>query len=212
MILQTFRITPFLLIVSILSYLIYSSDCIANSARIFKYKSASGTPTFSDIEPIGLHFQEIKVDCYACQRDSLINWHKAKLYLTEYSFTIEQAAKTNEIDPALVRAIIHAESHFNKHALSKQGAQGLMQLMPKTAKYLGVKNAFVAKQNIEGGTKHLAYLLKKYHGNIKLASAAYNAGESAVARFAGIPPFTETRVYVERVEILHKRYQLANKT
>ena len=213
MITQILGRTPFFTVGLILSQLIVTSFCLANdSGRIFKYKSASGTTTFSDIEPIGLHFQEIKIDCYACKQDSLVNWHKAKLYLTDFSYTIEQAAKTHKIDPALVRAIIHAESHFNKHALSKQGAQGLMQLMPNTAQHLGVKNAFIAKQNIEGGTKYLAYLLKKYQGDIKLACAAYNAGEGAVAKYAGIPPFAETQVYVERVEILHKRYQLATKT
>ena len=131
--------------------------------------------------------------------------------MTEFSFYIEHYAYINKIDPAFIRAIIHAESHFDRHAISKQGAQGLMQLMPSTAQSLGVKNALVAKQNIEGGVKHLARLLKKYNGNRQLASAAYNAGEGAVKKFSGIPPFAETQVYVERVEILHRRYQLATK-
>ena len=200
-------------ILFILSHIICSNFSFANdTTRVYKYKSANGTTTFSDIEPIGLNFQEIKVDCYACKLDSFIDWHKAKLYLTEFNLYIEQAAKINKIDPAFIRAVIHAESHFNKHAISKQGAQGLMQLMPNTAQHLGVKNAFVAKQNIEGGAKHLAHLLKKYNGNKKLVSAAYNAGEGAVKKYSGIPPFAETQVYVERVEILHRRYQLATKT
>ena len=111
-----------------------------------------------------------------------------------------------DIDPAFVRAVIHAESHFNPQAVSKQGAQGLMQLMPATAKELGVRNSLSAHQNIKGGVKHLARLLRKYKGDNKLASAAYNAGEGAVKRHGGIPPYKETQVYVERVGILHQRY------
>ena len=84
-----------------------------------------------------------------------------------------------------------------------------MQLMPKTAKSLGVKNAFIAKQNIYGGVKHLAYLLEVYQGNNNLVAAAYNAGEGAVKKYSGVPPYAETKAYVERVEILYKRYQNA---
>ena len=202
----------FLPILFVFSHVIYSDISFSSETpRIYKYKSANGSTAFSDIEPLDVNFQEIKVGCYACKLDSLINWHNAKLYLTEFSFFIEQAAYKNKIDPAFIRAIIHAESHFNRHAISKQGAQGLMQLMPSTAQSLGVKNAFVAKQNIEGGVKHLAHLLKRYNGDSQLASAAYNAGEGAVKKFSGIPPFAETQMYVERVEILHRRYQLATK-
>jgi soluble lytic murein transglycosylase-like protein len=206
------RIKFSLPVLFILSHILYSNVSFSNeTTRVYKYKSTNGTIAFSDIEPLGIEYQEIKIDCYACKLNSLVDWHKAKLYLTEFSSYIEHAAYINKIDPAFIRAIIHAESHFDKHAISKQGAQGLMQLMPKTAHSLGVKNAFIAKQNINGGAKHLAHLLKKYHGNIQLASAAYNAGEGAVKKFSGIPPFAETQVYVERVEILHRRYQRANR-
>jgi soluble lytic murein transglycosylase-like protein len=206
------KIQLYLQVLFILSHVIYSNGSISNEiTRVYKYKSANGITAFSDIEPLGINFQEIKVDCYACKLDSLVDWHNAKLYLTEFSLYIEQAAYSNKIEPAFIRAIIHAESHFDRRAISKQGAQGLMQLMPSTAQSLGVKNAFVAKQNIDGGVKHLAHLLKKYNGNNQLASAAYNAGEGAVKKFSGIPPFAETQVYVERVEILHRRYQLATK-
>ncbi len=149
------------------------------------------------------------MDCYACQVNSSINWHTAPLYLTEYHQVIITAAKQFNVHPAFIRAIIHAESHFNVQAISKQGAQGLMQLMPKTAKALGVKNAFIAKQNIYGGVKHLAYLLEVYQGNNNLVAAAYNAGEGAVKKYSGVPPYAETKAYVERVEILYKRYQNA---
>lgn len=165
--------------------------------------------SFSDIQPLDSDYQHINIGCYACQLDSIINWHNAALYLTQYQRTINSAAILYQVDPAFIRAIIHAESHFNVKAVSKQGAQGLMQLMPTTAKALGVKNSFIAKQNIYGGVKHLAHLLKIYQGNNRLAAAAYNAGEGAVKRYSGIPPFAETKVYVERVEILFQRYQKA---
>lgn len=165
--------------------------------------------SFSDIQPLHLDFEHINIGCYACQVDSSVNWHNAALYLTQYQRTIEGAAALYQVSPAFIRAIIHAESHFNVKAVSKQGAQGLMQLMPTTANALGVKNPFIAKQNIYGGVKHLAHLLKVYQGNNRLVAAAYNAGEGAVKRYSGIPPFAETKVYVERVEILFQRYQNA---
>ena len=176
-------------------------------ARVYKYKSADGVISFSDIEPLNADFEEVKVGCYACEVNSLIDWHNAKLYITQYQKTINKAAYLYNVEPAFIRAIIHAESHFDVNAISKQGAQGLMQLMPDTARELGVHNAFIAQQNIHGGVKHLSTLLKKYQGDKRLVTAAYNAGEGAVKKYAGIPPFAETRVYVERVEILHKRYQ-----
>ena len=174
---------------------------------IYKYHSKNGVPTFSDMEPLDTPYEVIKFGCYACDVKSQVDWHKARLYLTQFREVINNAARKNNIDPAFVRAVIHAESHFNPRAISKQGAQGLMQLMPATAKWLGVHQPFVAEENINGGVKHLARLLKKYHGNVRMASAAYNAGEGAVKRFGGIPPYEETKVYVERVGILHQRYQ-----
>ena len=176
------------------------------TANIYTYKSSTGVTSFSDIAPLDVDFSRYRFDCYACKVDSLIDWRQAKLYLQPYKNDINQAALKHGIDPAFVRAVIHAESHFNPRAVSKQGAQGLMQLMPATARELGVKNSLSAQQNINGGVKHLARLLRKYNGDNKLASAAYNAGEGAVKRHGGIPPYKETQVYVERVGILHQRY------
>lgn len=187
--------------------LVKADEYTGKEVNIYTYKSVAGITSFSDIEPINIEFHRYKIDCYACQVDSLINWRTAKLYLTHFNQNINHAALINKIDPAFVRAIIHAESHFDPNATSKQGAQGLMQLMPATAKDLGVKKPLNAKQNIYGGVKHLARLLKKYRGDNKLAAAAYNAGEGAVKKYAGIPPFAETQVYVQRVDILHKRYK-----
>jgi soluble lytic murein transglycosylase len=119
---------------------------------------------------------------------------------------IRRAADEHGVDPGLVKAVIHAESGFNVAAVSGAGARGLMQLMPKTARALGVDDPFDAWQNIDGGTRHLGYLIQRYNGDLKLALAAYNAGGRAVSRFGGIPPYEETRKYVKRVLALYDRY------
>jgi soluble lytic murein transglycosylase-like protein len=113
--------------------------------------------------------------------------------------TVERQARLHGIDPALVSAVIKAESGFNPQAVSSVGAQGLMQLMPATAKSMGVENAFDPAQNIAGGVKYLAGLLRKFGGDKALAVAAYNAGPGAVERYNGIPPYKETQQYVQRV-------------
>ena len=111
----------------------------------------------------------------------------------------EEAADKYNIPSALLKAIGRAESNFNAKAVSRCGAQGVMQLMPATARELGVDDAFDAEQNIMGGAKYIASLLKKYEGNTKLALAAYNAGSGNVAKYGGIPPFSETQNYVKKV-------------
>jgi len=106
-----------------------------------------------------------------------------------------------------VRAVIHAESAFNPNAVSHKGAQGLMQLMPETASRFGVADPFMADQNIRGGVAYLAWLLKRFDGDQRLVSAAYNAGEGAVERNGGVPPYQETLRYVDRVALLAQRYR-----
>ena len=112
---------------------------------------------------------------------------------------IEEVAVRYGIAPRLVAAIVAAESEFNPRAVSPKGAQGLMQLMPETAASLDVQDAFDARENIEGGVRHLRALLDRFRGNVPLAVAAYNAGEQAVITYRGIPPYPETRRYVIRV-------------
>jgi membrane-bound lytic murein transglycosylase B len=180
------------------------------AAVFYKYRDKHGAIAYTNVRPRGRVFDVVRVNidgCYACNTRSRVNFDTTRLNLDAYDAEIAAAATEYGVDPALVRAVIHAESAFNKDALSRKGAQGLMQLMPGTADMYGVMDAFDPDQNIQAGTAHLAMLLQKYRGDITLATAAYNAGEGAVARYGGVPPFAETRVYVERVATLHRRYQ-----
>ena len=112
---------------------------------------------------------------------------------------VEQAARRHGLDPALVLAVVSVESAFRPAAVSPKGAQGLMQLMPRTAASLGVEDAFDPEQNVDAGVRHLETLVRLYGGDLTRALAAYNAGEGAVARHGGVPPYRETRAYVRRV-------------
>jgi hypothetical protein len=116
-----------------------------------------------------------------------------------YAHEITEAANRYGIPERLVTALIRAESGFNPRAVSRKGAQGLMQLMPSTASVLGVRNSFDPRENIEGGVRHLRGLLDRFPGNLSFAIAAYNAGEKAVTAYGGIPPYPETQDYVVRV-------------
>ena len=116
-----------------------------------------------------------------------------------YNPIIHKAADEFDIDPALLKAVIMAESRYNPKAVSKRGARGLMQLMPATAKSLGVTDVFDPKDNIYGGALYLKTLIDKFNGDVRLALAAYNAGSRHVKKYGGVPPFKQTRLYIHKV-------------
>ncbi|MBX7143827.1 MAG: lytic transglycosylase domain-containing protein [Oligoflexia bacterium] len=132
-----------------------------------------------------------------------------RLYTEQHSTPIAQASETTGLPEDLIRSVIHAESAFQSSAVSPKGARGLMQLMPALAHEYGVKNSFDPAQNILAGTRYLASLLSNYRGDLKLALAAYNAGPGAVEQYGGVPPYEETRQYIETVMALRTRYAAA---
>jgi hypothetical protein len=130
------------------------------------------------------------------------SWKLRPSYNGAFDRHISAAATLHGVEVTLVRAIIQVESDFDHLAISSKGAQGLMQLMPDTARRMGVTNAFDPRQNIFGGVRYLRFLLDMFRGDIALVAAAYNAGENAVTRYGGVPPYKETRNYVEKVQTL----------
>ncbi len=180
---------------------------------VYRVARADGITEYTNVKPakgsaFAVLFTYIAT-CIACDVHSKIDFARTALNLEAFRDEIAAAASATGVDISLLRAVIHAESAFNPMAVSNKGAQGLMQLMPGTAGDLGVTDAFDVGQNIGGGAKYLAQLLKDFNGNTQLATAAYNAGEGAVQKYGGVPPYDETQVYVQRVEQLRDRYQKA---
>jgi Transglycosylase SLT domain len=128
---------------------------------------------------------------------------------TAYDRLIRRTATAHQVDASLVKAVMHIESAFNPHAVSHKGAQGLMQLMPDTAQRYGAYDLFDPVQNVRAGVKYLKDLQKLFKNNTRLVLAAYNAGENAVLRYKGIPPYSETQDYVRKVIKVHQRYAAA---
>jgi soluble lytic murein transglycosylase-like protein len=179
---------------------------------VYRYER-DGVVHYTNVRPAGTRadvvFTYTIENCVACQVDSRVDWQNVPLNLDGYRQEIALAALEHGVDEALIRAIIHAESAYQPHARSHKGAQGLMQLIPATATRFGVTDAFDPAQNIAGGVRYLAWLLDRFNGDVRLATAGYNAGEGAVERHGGVPPYAETQVYVDRVAILHARYRAA---
>ncbi|MFZ4856306.1 MAG: transglycosylase SLT domain-containing protein [Desulfuromonadaceae bacterium] len=125
----------------------------------------------------------------------------------EYEQLIKNCSEKYGVNQSLVKAVIHAESGYDPNAVSRKGASGLMQLMPETAKSLKVVDRFNPRDNVDGGVKYLRFLLDTFRGDVSLAVAAYNAGLTNVAKYGGIPPYNETRTYVNRVLSYMKSYQ-----
>ena len=188
----------------------FSDGTRAPIRRVFAYRQENGVRAFTDRVPANQRYEVMAFTCYACNPASTINWQSTALHVHEYSAEIAAAATTYGVDAALIRAVMHAESGFNPDARSPKGAIGLMQLMPDTARGMGIADVAAIGANINGGVKYLAALLAQYKGDVTLATAAYNSGPMTVDRYRGVPPIAETRSYVARVKVLHARYRSAS--
>ena len=167
-----------------------------SSPEIYKYVDGDGVLHLTNV-PNGKYNLVLKEGWVQFHLDS---------NLEKYDPLIWRAAEKYRVDYALVKAVIKAESNFNPRAISNAGARGLMQLMPETANVLRVNDPFHPEDNIEGGVRHLRYLLDLFKGNLYLVLAAYNAGEEAVFRYNDIPPYRETRTYIQRVLKYFRNY------
>lgn len=169
--------------------LLLAAPCACPEAAIYGYVDSDGVAHFTDA-PTKPQFRPLPA--FGLPRGT-------SLTSGPYAELIDAAASEQRVDPALVKAIIRAESNFNQRAVSKKGAQGLMQLMPDTAFRYAVRNSFDPAENIRGGVQYLRFLHDTFPGQLSLVVAAYNAGENAVLRHGGIPPYRETQEYVRRV-------------
>lgn len=168
-------------------------------ADVFVYKDGNGVLTFTNV-PNHTGYRRVI-------REGNAPGSVGSGGSTAYEDVIRSISVRHSMDTDLVRAVIRAESDFNSTARSHKGAMGLMQLMPDTARFHNVADAFNPVDNVEGGVRHLKMLLERYQGNLELSLAAYNAGSGAVEKHGGIPPFAETREYVRRVLRFYDSYR-----
>jgi soluble lytic murein transglycosylase-like protein len=176
-----------------------TASSVAASPRIYTYLDAQGMRHYTDI-PDDHRYRLLVISPQ--DRTASGDRYDAQLLAraVQYDSIIERAAVSSALEANLLRAVIVVESGFNSRAVSKRGAVGLMQLMPATANRFGVSNPYDAQQNVRAGARYLKFLIDRFGQNIRLALAAYNAGEDAVDRNGGqIPPFSETMAYVPRV-------------
>ncbi len=186
--------------------------CTNANATIYKHVDSEGVITFSNIKPNVRRYEIVDKDCLSrnrtpCRSEVALIWRRTPLYHFDFQQEISEAARRFSVDSALLRAVIHAESSFKPTAVSSAGAVGLMQLMPLTQTKYGVEDPFNARQNILAGAQHLRYLMDVFNYDMRMVVAAYNAGVGAVTRHHGVPPYPQTKRYVDIVTTLHKRYR-----
>ena len=187
--------------------------CLAsNEARsdIYAFTDAGGIQHFSNVPTDTRYVLAWRTEQPATAAKSAVlrSYSFDRSHQRQYAPAIKRAAKANHLDPALLHAVIAAESGYDVNAVSNKGAMGLMQLMPETAKRYGTTDPFNPEQNIRAGAQYLSGLLQRYGNNLHLALAAYNSGEANVAKYGQrIPPFPETVAYVPKVMGLYRRYQ-----
>jgi len=178
----------------------------AGGGPLYRYVDADGTIHFSNVAPHDRRFERVFLTRNGIERDGVGRLRRgAPPRYDGYDWMISRAAAAYRLEPALVKAVIAAESNFDRLAVSRAGAQGLMQLMPHTARHVGVENPLEPTQNILGGVRYLREMIDRYD-DTKLALAAYNAGPAAVDRHGDVPPYPETQDYVLRVLDYYRGY------
>lgn len=204
------------MISSIIQTGIRTGICLLIMITIMKTDSYAGSDIYFYIDENGAyHYTNVPNSDRYTPSKKLSSPSLDKLSNNTYDAIIRKAANTHQIDFALVKAVIKAESSFNPNAISRAGAQGLMQIMPANFESFAIINPFDPEENITAGTRYLKYLMDRYNQDLRLALAAYNAGPGAVDRYGDIPPFQETRGYVQRVlsyydRISHSSYNDIN--
>lgn len=187
-------------LISLFISLVISLGCFIftglSNAGIYKIINPDGSIHFTD-DPYSGAIGSVRKTVY--KSSSYSPKYTSKPVSNAYSSVIDEVAQKYNHDPKLIKSIIKHESNFDPEAVSNKGAVGLMQLMPDTASRFGVTDTFDPKQNIEGGAAYLDYLMKHFEGDLPLVIAAYNAGEGAVQKYSGIPPYNETQEFVGRV-------------
>ncbi len=165
------------------------------SADIYRFKDENGVWHFTNIN------NDRRYKLYIRYHDNPTR------YINDYGKTIDEASNKYGVESSLIKAVIRAESAFDHKATSSKGAQGLMQLMPYTADYLSVEDAYDPEDNIDGGTKYLGMMLERFNNNTQFALAAYNAGPESVEKYNGVPPFEETKNFVKKVMSFYNQYK-----
>lgn len=182
---------------------------VSAQAALFIYQMPGGTRIITDYPLSGKDYKLVRKSESARGMGAMVSERRVQSVILDpstYDRLIKRTAVANRVDVALVKAVMHVESGFNPNAVSPKGASGLMQLMPETALRYGVEDIFDPVQNVQGGVRYLKDLLAMFKDNHRLAIAAYNAGENAVRRYKGIPPYDETQDYVRKVMTFRKHY------
>lgn len=180
----------------------------AEASAIYTYREKDGTVVYTNVPPAGVKARRLGGSSFRQAPRPADPPARSVIAPSLYLAWMTEAARTYNIPLALVRAVAHAESNFDPHALSRRGASGLMQLMPGTASEMYVQDIFDARQNIFGGVRYLRVLANEFQGQMETIVAAYNAGPDAVRKYGGqVPPFEETRTYVQKVLALYFQYK-----